>query len=276
MSSNPRRRRVDSAPSPTSPGNPTATSSHEQPTRSERSASVPTIGEADTDGGVLRITIGESTVHQSPPSVSAALRYLLAAADLPPALSFTSSIHGEGVTALSRSVAALVAHDWQRSTCWVDLNWWKTSRVHADEQAFPVTVADVLAGRAEVDDLAMPTSIPGLSMVGAGRLPVSARSVASKSDQLHELVDLLGRRFDHLIFDLPPVLASSDTITLAGLGEAYLLVVRQRVTTSALVAASLKAMSSVTCLGTVLNAHRSRLPRMFRPASEVWALGVSR
>lgn len=233
----------------------------------------PAAVEIEEGDGRVAVKVGDVLIHRSPSRVSASLRYLLAGGDLPNRFSVTSSIHGEGVSAVSRSLASLIAHDWRIPTCWVDLNWWKVGSPKFEQNLFPVTIADVLTGTGRIEDLPTSTSIRGLEMVTAGRLPISSRSIVAKSEGLAEVVEALARRFDYLIFDLPPVLASSDTITLGTLGEGYLLVVRQRATSSAQVTAALKAMNAVPCLGTVLNGVRSRLPRFLSPSSDVWALG---
>jgi len=199
------------------------------------------------------------------------LRYLLAGGEIPHRLSVTSAIHGEGVTAISRTLAALIAYDWRRTACWVDLNWWKNASGRAEQELFPMTIAGVLDGTGVVADLPMATSVPGLSMVMAGDVPVSARSRLPKSERLAQVIDDLARSFDYVILDLPPVLASSDALTLGNFTDGYLLVVRQRATSSAQVRAALRTMNTIPCLGTVLNGVQSNVPRWLRTSDEIWA-----
>src|SRR5262245_29700785 len=44
-------------------------------------------------------------------------------AGLPTRIGFTSALYGEGVTFVSRTVAAVLAHDYRQRVCFVDLNW---------------------------------------------------------------------------------------------------------------------------------------------------------
>jgi Mrp family chromosome partitioning ATPase len=179
------------------------------------------------------------------------------------------------VTAISRTLAALIANDWQAKTCWVDLNWWKTGTPSQESDLFSVTVADVLDGRGRFHELPVETSVPHLSMVAAGEIPISSRFQVPKDERLAKILADLANTFDHLILDLPPVLVTSDAVSLAGLTNGYLLVVLQRATSSAQVGAALEAMTSAPCLGTILNGARTRVPRWLLSSNEMWAIGDS-
>jgi Mrp family chromosome partitioning ATPase len=222
----------------------------------------------------LEIRIDDVPLHRTPSRVARSLRYLLARGDLPKRFSVTSAIRGEGVTSVSRSMAALIANDWLRSTCWVDLNWWAQPPAHESE-LFKTTIVDVIAGRKISADLPVATSVPGLSFVAGGEVPASTRSRLPRSEALAGVVEELGHWFDYLVLDLPPVLTTSDTLSLGALTDGYLLVVRQRATTSTQVAAALSAMNAVPCLGTVLNGSRTRIPSWLHTSNELWALGDS-
>lgn len=222
----------------------------------------------------IEIKVRDVLVHRTPPSVARSLRYLLAGEELPPRFAVASSIHGEGSTTISRSLAALIAYDWRESVCWVDLNWWKVNPLRQESALFDTTIADVVERRAPSVALAMPTSIPGLSMVTAGEVPLATRGRLPKSDELADVLDELSRSFDHIVLDLPPVLASSDAVSLSAFGAGYFLVVRQKTTSSVQVRAALQTLTAVPCLGTILNDTRSNVPRWLRTSNEVWALGT--
>lgn len=221
----------------------------------------------------IDVLIHDTLVHTVPASVARSLRYLLAADDLPYRLAVTSAIHGEGVTTISRAVATLIAHDWRRSACWVDLNWWaRPSNRSLD--LFDATIVDVIDGSRAISELATPTSVPGLSFVAAGEAPIASRAHLPKSEGLEAVIAELARSFDFLVFDVPPVLASSDALALTGYADSYLLVVRQRSTSSAQVRAALNSVTSAPCMGTVLNHARSNVPRWLRTSNEIWPLGT--
>lgn len=220
----------------------------------------------------LEVRIGDTIVHRSPPSVARSLRYLLSGGNLPDRVSVTSSIQGEGVTAISRTLASLIANDWQARTCWIDLNWWKSKSETDESTLFDVTLAKVLDGTGRASDLAVQTSLANLSMVSAGEIPVSSRFKVPRDERLAKVLTDLSNTFDYLIVDLPPILVASDAVSLAGLTDGYLLVVRQRATTTAQVGAALEAMTTVPCLGSILNGARTRVPRWLLSSNEMWAL----
>ncbi len=222
----------------------------------------------------IEVRIGDVLVHRAPPTVARSLRYLLAGDAVPHRLGVTSSIHGEGVTSISRSLAALIASDWRLSTCWVDLNWWKPGRPSFEADLYDVTISDVVQGHTMVVDLPIESSIAGLSFVSAGEIPLSSRAQTTRSDELHSLVHVLSERFDYVVFDLPPILATSDAVTLSGMTDGFLLVVRQEAASSVQVQAALKAVTLAPCLGTVLNGAESNVPKSLRTSNEVWALGT--
>ena len=264
-------------------GSSTLQGSSSTPTRSETDNLIDHSGSQAANGSRrhrsqsasenLDILVNHVLIHRSPPTVTRSLRYLLAQGELPHRLSLTSSLFGEGVTAMSRSLASLIAYDWRESTCWVDLNWWKVGATDPATSPFEVTIAGVREGAGTVADLPVATSIPALSMVGAGEVPPGSRARLPRSDALADILDELARSFDYLVLDLPPVLASSDAVALSRLSEGYLLVVQQRSTSSTQVRAAMQTMNMAPCLGTILNGTRSHLPRWLRTSNEVWALG---
>jgi Mrp family chromosome partitioning ATPase len=222
----------------------------------------------------LEVWIGEVLVLRAPPTVTRSLRYLMAAGGLPPTFGVTSSIHGEGVTSISRTLAALIASDWRQSTCWVDLNWWKLKSPAHEATLFDHTMSDVVEGHALPADVPRETSIPGLAFLSAGEVPTSSRAQFSTSLPLLDALGELAKKFEYLVLDLPPVLTTSDAVTLSGLTNGFLLVVRQEAASSVQVKAALGAMTSAPCLGAVLNGAQTNVPRSLRTSSEVWALGT--
>ena len=200
-------------------------------------------------------------VHTTAPPVVHALRYTIAKLQLedkngvPHRLGVTAAYRGEGVSYVARSLAALLAHDGEQSTCLVDLNWWSAPQHDAPG------VADVLQGTAELDDVLVETDNPRLALLPAGRIASDERTVLAKSLSLQGLLDHLEMRFNHLVLDLPPLLATSETLTLAGYSDACLLVTRQGVTPLPAVERALQHLGTVRLLGIVLNQAATRVPR---------------
>ena len=84
------------------------------------------------------------------------------------------------------------------------------------------------------------------------------------SRALEQVIEDLASRFDHVLLDMPPVLASSDAIKLAQLGDAYMLVVRQGVTSERQIEAALHQLDGNESLGVVLNRVESKVPKTLR------------
>ena len=86
----------------------------------------------------------------------------------------------------------------------------------------------------------------------------------AKSDRLAEVMDELSGHFDHLVLDLPAVLATSDALGLALLCDAYALVVLQGVTTQDQVLDAFDELRGVVNLGIILNRDSSHIPKFLR------------
>lgn len=211
----------------------------------------------------------ENLVHRTPPAVASSLRYLLARLDADPAialprrLGITSTLTGEGVTFVSRSLASIIAHDTGRRVCLVDLNWW--GRPPRDESAETVLGAsDVIDWGKSFDEVLQTTSIPQLSVLPAGDVPVSHRPVLARDPKVEAVLTELDAQFDHLIVDLPAVQATSDAISLTRLVDAVAIVVRHGVTTRAQVDATVRELRGTPSVGLVLNQVDSAIPRFVR------------
>jgi Mrp family chromosome partitioning ATPase len=257
------------------------------------------------DGGLAIIDGDGHLVHMTPPRIAGALRYFLArvqlhdAQGMPERLALTSALVGEGVTYVTRSLAAAIAYDTDASVVIVDCTFRRpggqeskgrrgrsakpstspesTPPEGADDGAVPppaidgegsrprhLTLADAIENDAPFDDILIATSNPRLSMIQAGAVPVARRPALAQGRQLASLLDQLDERFDHVLLDLPPVLASSDAMNLSQLADAYVLVVRQGATSAGQVEAALDELQGGDTLGVILNRFDSDIPRRLR------------
>lgn len=200
-----------------------------------------------------------TTIHRVPEAAAERVRYLIARVQLndptglPSRLAVTSALSGEGVTYVARTFAAVVAHDLGRRVCLVDLDW--------SSAAEGPGIGDVVAGAADLDDIIESTYWSGLALVGPGRVEPSARAALVRSADLDAVIDDLATRFDHLVLEFPPVLATADALTLMRTCDTYLFVVHQGVTTGNVARSALRQLDGAICLGAVLNRSSSRIPR---------------
>lgn len=220
------------------------------------------------DGGLAIIDATGTTVHMTPARVAAAMRYFVArvqvhdAQGMPPVIAFTSAIVGEGVTYITRSLAAVLSYDTTGTIVIVDLNWRRPTQ--REDDAGPGGLAAVVDGQMTIDEIIIPTTNPRLLLVPPGELPISRRPAVAGSDAIARVLDDLAERFDHVLLDLPPVLTSSDALQLTQLADAYALVVRQGSTPEGQVASALDELRGVESLGVVLNRYDTKIPRRLR------------
>jgi Mrp family chromosome partitioning ATPase len=198
-----------------------------------------------------------------PADVVDALRHMMTRlnhrAPFPARLSLVAAQRGEGVTYLSRALAVTMAHDLGASVCVVELNWWWPSSLPLPE-VNQGGIAAVLSGDSTLDDALLYSTQPNLALLPAGAMALMERPVAARSAALRQLIKELSGRFDHLLLDIPALLATSDSIPLATLGDACALVIRQNVTSTENVRLALDDLQHMPILGVVMNQAQSAIP----------------
>lgn len=85
-------------------------------------------------------------------------------------------------------------------------------------------LSNFLSGRTSLEAIVTLTRIPNLSFISAGPLPPNPSELIS-STLFKKMIQSLKERFDHLIFDSPPVLGFADAIILSTLVDGVILVV---------------------------------------------------
>jgi capsular exopolysaccharide synthesis family protein len=82
-----------------------------------------------------------------------------------------------------------------------------------------------LTGQADLVDVISPTTIPNLSVIPAGRLPVNPSELVA-SARFKQALESLGDRFAHIIVDTGPLFGVSDAMIVSGQVEGVVLVLR--------------------------------------------------
>jgi Mrp family chromosome partitioning ATPase len=210
------------------------------------------------------------------PEIVTSLRHMVTGLScnegLPACLSIASSLREEGTTYISLALATVIASDTSASVCAVELNWWAPGMVDmlgkgpAGAGAVPAAprLADVMAGKATLDEALVATALPNLSLLPAGEVKLEQRPVLARSEALKELITTLRARFDYVVLDVPAVLATSDAIALASLGDACVVVVRHGLTPRSSVQLALDDLSHLKVLGVVLNMASFHTPTFLR------------
>lgn len=220
------------------------------------------------DGALAIVSDGGDRLHMSPHRVTSAVRFFLTRAQmhgsgLPHRLAITAALRGEGVSYVTRTLAAVIAYDTDASVVAVDLNW-RGTKAADDSTDIQPTLVDAVERGTSVDEILHKTSNPRLFLVDPGEVALARRPAIARSRALEAVVDEISERFDHVLLDLPPVLASSDAISLAQLADAYALVVRQGATTVTQVETAIEELRGTNGLGVILNRADSSVPRRLR------------
>ena len=198
------------------------------------------------------------------PQVVESLRFLVAREQLgdrnsfPSRLAVVSSVEGEGVTTVSRTLAAMIAHDLEANVCWVDLNFTDIDRDSAADSV--PHLVDVLSERATIESALEATSNPRLTLLRAGGVSRQRRPVLARSPMLADLFAALDVAFQYVVIDVPPLLASSESLNLVRHARAYLLVVKHGETTIPQVRQASQELRSIPSLGVVLNQFEPHMP----------------
>ncbi len=180
---------------------------------------------------------------------------------IPPRLSFVAALRQEGVTYISWAFATTLAYDVETSVCIVDLNWWWPT-----ELSRKITtcggLAAVLTGETTLSQAVVKTGKSNLAILPAGELSLSERALYSRSMVLRQTINELAAHYDHLVLDIPSVLASHDAIPLASLGDACCLVIQQGVTSVNDVMTAMNDLDHLPQLGAVMNKFHLNTPTL--------------
>ncbi len=166
-----------------------------------------------------------------------------------------SALPGDGKTFTSINLALSLALEKDMRTLLVDADVAKPhiSRILGvrDEPG----LLDVLRDeRTDVESLILPTDIPGLSVLPAGR-PSDTATELLASARMEALVAQIGARDSNriVLFDSPPLLLTTESRALAGVVGQIVLVVRAGVTPQQAVFDSLELLGDGKSIGLVLN-----------------------
>ncbi len=222
------------------------------------------------NGGLVLADTEGAVIQYAPAKLTASLRYLIARlqreteAALPRTIAFTSTLSGEGVSVMARSFAAVLGLDTGRRVCLVDLNWWTFDRRTYRRSEEVHGLYEVLWMDKPLDAVLVPTQSPQLTYLPAGSAPRAVRPTLAQHPRLGEVLEELAGRFDHLVFDLPAVTATSDAIALRQFSDQVVLVVRQGVAQREQIRSVLDDLGEPAPLAAILNQTRTAIPKWVR------------
>jgi capsular exopolysaccharide synthesis family protein len=225
-------------------------------------ASVPSIaGEysAVARGQLVRLD-ARSAVAEAYRSIRTALH--LGSNLVAKTLVFVSPSAGEGKSTTASNVAISFAQAGER-TLLIDCDLREPVQHMIFEVDGGVGLSDVMCGAARVRDAVRPTDMPGLFLLPCGPVPTNPSELLA-SKRFIRLMQALGKSFDRIIIDSPPLLNATDGCILAAAADVTLLVVRMSGSTREQAALALDELdrAGANVLGVVAN--DVPIPRAYR------------
>jgi capsular exopolysaccharide synthesis family protein len=160
--------------------------------------------------------------------------------------------NGEGKSVTAANLALTLAREYQRPTCLVDANL----RTPSIQRMFGLPdgpgLADVLAGRATLEQALTLVQPAGLAVLPAGQA-VQHPAELLGTPLMRRTLDMLRGQFDRIVIDTPAALPMVDLGLLSPLADRIVLVVRANATTKAAMADAMGTIDSSRLLGVVLN-----------------------
>jgi len=136
----------------------------------------------------------------------------------------TGSSPGIGKSFISKNLGAVLAQSGKRIVI-IDADLRKGHINKEFGLRREIGVSEYVAGTVKLEDIIQPTSVPNLWVVSTGQIPPNPSELLMHQ-RFEQLLDQLGRQFDTLIVDAPPILAVSDAAIIGRLTGATLMVAR--------------------------------------------------
>lgn len=219
--------------------------------------------EVEIDNTLSLSTLNDEVKWEFPSELVNSVRYLVTRliykSKLPPRLALVSPLRQEGVTYISQVLSAVIAHDLRATVCLVELNWWwpdkKLASLNNGEG-----LASVLNQSRQLEDVYILTKQSKVTILPSGKMPPQDRPIWARSSRLKEIIDQLSDQFDHLIFDVPAILATNDAIPLASLSDSCCVVINQGVTSFENARLALDEISHLSVSGVIMNKSHVKTP----------------
>jgi protein-tyrosine kinase len=178
----------------------------------------------------------------------------------PRLIMMTSALSGDGKTFTSVNLALSLATEKDRTCLLVDGD---VAKPHVDSlfgvQDEPGLLDALQDDSVDVESLILPTDVPGLSILPAGR-PREGTTELLSSERMHVILQRLESRDPRrvVLFDSPPILLSSEARILLNVMGQVVFVVRAGVTPRAAVLEALGQIDEHRYVGLILNQSETR------------------
>ena len=130
----------------------------------------------------------------------------------------TSAGPGEGKTTTSVNIAQVMAKSGDKTLLVdADMRRPRLRKLFAMDQNIK-GLSNFLIGNASCEEIIHPTATEGLFLIPSGPIPPNPVELLNHP-RLKELMEYVGRNFDRVIYDTPPVIAVTDSAILARLAD---------------------------------------------------------
>jgi capsular exopolysaccharide synthesis family protein len=163
-----------------------------------------------------------------------------------------SAVGGEGKTTLSCHLATSLARA-GRNVVLLDCDVRRPSVHRVFDIANAPGLCEVLRGSASLENVIQPVSLPGLSIVPAGKVNQETLQILAQ-DGMAAVLDQLKQQFDFVVVDSSPVLPVTDALLVAPHVDAVMFSIRRDISRISKVAAASQrlTMLGVPILGAVV------------------------
>ena len=187
--------------------------------------------------------------------------FLLAGAEAPRCVVFTSTESGNGNTWMSAHAASILASQVGRSVCMVDGNFRSPGlhrQVGADNQT---GLADALRGGEPIRHYVQRLSPPNFWLLSAGAVNESAHEMLT-SDRMRMRISELKSEFDYVLLDVAALNVSNHGIVLGSFMDGVVLVLKAHFSRRDSATETMQELqaSNVNVLGAVLNQRTFPIP----------------
>jgi len=170
----------------------------------------------------------------------------------------TSSVPGEGKSYTSVNMAISIAMEFDKTALLVDADVARPSIAgYLGFEPRKGLVDYLIEDNLDLSELLLKTDLPSLSVLPAGRQHHHSSELLASENMKRLLVELANRYHDRIvIFDSPPLLATSEAKVLANLVGQVVVVVEAEKTSELLLNEALSQIPNANIVGLILNKSR--------------------
>lgn len=197
----------------------------------KRHTNIPMIGSVGHYSGKTNLVVFEkpkSQVAESFRVIRANLEYINPDNEETKIILITSSISGEGKTFCSTNLAYTYAN-MAKKTLLIGADMRRPALAKNFGLERSHGLSNYLSGQDKIEEIIYASNKPGLDVIPGGHVPPNPAELLT-TNKMTELMQIVKKHYDVIIFDTPPLGLVSDTVELIKHSFTPLLIVRQDVT----------------------------------------------